>query len=473
MKNTLIRFFYFSLGPIAGALISFITVPITTYFVWPDEYGRASMFIMVQTFLTVYLYLGFDQAYTRDYHEKKDKKNLIHNAMFVPLLMSTLLSVIAILFRKELAMWLFQDESMQLPIYLLCISMFTLILERFCLLSIRMEEKAKLYSFLTFIIRVFVLVVTVLMILFGDRDFTVVVYGTLIGQMLGDCVIVLLCLPLLNVANFKIDGQMIRKMWTFGFPVFIALAIEAVFTISDRFIIGLRSTYTELGLYTAAFKIASLLKIVQMSFTSFWVPTAYRWYAEKRSIQHFQLVSDIVAGGFSFLFIGILIFKPAIMFVFTDAYQGAVSIFPFLCFVPILYTISETTTLGIVFSRKTYLNIYVSIGAIITNITLALYLVPYYGAKGAALSMGIAYFIYYVLRSVLSNREWEGIALTKQLCTVVLLFLVAFYNTFFDYYSVLVNIGVLICVGLFYFPLFYQLRNLYRNKTHGEKVDMS
>lgn len=466
MKNTLTRFFYFSLGPIAGAIISFITVPITTYFVSPDEYGRASMFIMVQTFLTVYLYLGFDQAYTRDYHENEDKKNLIQNAMLIPLLMAVLLSIIAILFRQELAMWLFQDASMQLPIYLLCASMFMLILERFCLLAIRMDERAKLYSFLTFIIRVSVLGITVLMILFGDRDFTVVVYGTLIGQMLGDCVIVLLCLPLLNVANFRIDRQMIRKMWTFGFPIFIALAIEAIFTISDRFIIGLRSTYTELGLYTAAFKIASLLKIVQMSFTSFWVPTAYRWYAEKRSMAHFQLVSDFVAGGFSFLFVGILIFKPAIMFVFTDSYQRAVSIFPFLCFVPILYTISETTTLGIVFSRKTYLNIYVSIGAIITNITLALYFVPYYGAKGAALSMGIAYFIYYVLRSVLSNREWEGIYLTKQLCTVAILFLAAFYNTFYDYYSVLVNIGFLIGIVLFYLPQFSQLWNIYRRKVY-------
>ncbi|EUJ45498.1 polysaccharide biosynthesis protein [Listeria riparia FSL S10-1204] len=56
------------------------------------------MFIMVQTFLTVYLYLGFDQAYTRDYHENEDKKNLIQNAMLIPLLMAILLSIIAILF---------------------------------------------------------------------------------------------------------------------------------------------------------------------------------------------------------------------------------------------------------------------------------------------------------------------------------------------------------------------------------------
>ncbi|MBC1937125.1 oligosaccharide flippase family protein [Listeria grandensis] len=463
MKNALNRFLYFSLGPIAGAFISFITVPITTYFVSPDEYGKASMFIMIQTFLTVYLYLGFDQAYTRDYHEYTDKKKLIQNAMFVPLLMATLLSITAILFRQDLASWIFQDESLQLPIFLLCISMFTLIFERFCLLSIRMEERAKLYSFLTFLIRVLILCVTILYILLGDRDFTVVIYGTLIGQIVGDVVIVLLCLPLLNIANFTLDKALIRKMWIFGFPIFITLAIEAVFTISDRFIIGLRSTYTELGLYTAAFKIASLLKIVQMSFTSFWTPMAYRWHAKKKSIHYFQLASDAVAGGLSLLFMMILIFKPVIMLVFTASYQGALSIFPFLCFVPILYTISETTALGIVFSRKTYLNIYVAIGAVITNIGLAWYFVPIYGARGAALSMGIAYVIYYILRSLLSNKEWEGIRMTRQLCTVGLLFSAALYNTFFDYYSVVFNVGILICIALLYITTFNTLKKLYRN----------
>ncbi|MBC1501864.1 oligosaccharide flippase family protein [Listeria weihenstephanensis] len=453
MKTSMKRFIYFSLGPLGGALISFITIPITTYFVLPEEYGKASLFILIQTLLTAYLYFGFDQAYTREYNENRDKRNLIQNAMMVPLLIAVILSCFFLLFQKDVSLFVFHDENTIFPIFLLCMSMFTLIFERFFLLSIRMEENAKRYSLLTFMIKLFILIMTLLFILVGKRDFSVIIYGALIGQIIGDLLIIFLCRYLLNYKNFVLDKPLIRKLGIFGFPIFIAFSIEAIFNTSDRFIISFFSDYTELGLYTAAFKIASLLKIVQSSFTNFWIPTAYRWQSEGRSIASFQQVADIVTAVFAILFLLVLLCKNFILVIFTPSYAGMVAIFPFLCFVPILYTISETTTLGIVFSRKTYLNIYVSIGAVVTNIGLALLFVPDLGAKGAALSVGISYFVYYLLRTMLSNRQWEGIHMTKQLITIGILFIAGFYNTFWNTNSWIVNSVLLLSIIALHIPL--------------------
>ncbi|MBC1435065.1 oligosaccharide flippase family protein [Listeria rocourtiae] len=453
MNTTIKRFFYFTLGPIAGALVSFITIPLTTYFVSPEEYGKASMFILVQTLLTAYLYLGFDQAYAREYHEQSDKRYLIQNAIFIPLLVATGLSSLFLLFRADFADFIFYDAEAVVPIILLCVSMFTLIFERFFLLSIRMKEQAALYSLLTFVIKVFILVATLAFILSGKRDFSVIIYGTLIGQIVGDLLIIAFCARLLSLKHFSLDRKLIKKLWVFGFPVFIAFSIEAIFNTSDRFIIGFFSNYAELGLYTAAFKIASLLKIMQSSFTSFWIPMAYRWQKEQKQMAYFQFVADGVTASFACVFLLILLCKNAVSLVFTTAYADMIYIFPFLCFVPILYTISETTTLGIVFSRKTYLNIYVSIGAVLTNIILAVSLVPTFGAKGAALSIGISYFIYYFLRTILSNKQWEGIRMTKQLITIGILFMAGFYNTFLVSYSWLVNSLLLLTVIILYLPL--------------------
>ena len=39
MHNVIKKFGAFSLGPMVGAIISFITVPIITHFITPDENG--------------------------------------------------------------------------------------------------------------------------------------------------------------------------------------------------------------------------------------------------------------------------------------------------------------------------------------------------------------------------------------------------------------------------------------------------
>ena len=44
MKRFLQRLFGFSLGPILGAVISLIQVPILTYFLSTTEYGKAGLF---------------------------------------------------------------------------------------------------------------------------------------------------------------------------------------------------------------------------------------------------------------------------------------------------------------------------------------------------------------------------------------------------------------------------------------------
>ena len=49
-----------------------------------------------------------------------------------------------------------------------------------------------------------------------------------------------------------------------------------------------------------------------------------------------------------------------------------------------MYTISETTCSGIEKSKRSYLNIFVALGACIVNILGNCILVPIYGGRGAA-----------------------------------------------------------------------------------------
>ena len=82
MEGLLKKLGQFSIGPIVGALIGFITVPIITYFISPEEYGKSSMFTLAISILQLFVFLGMDQAYTKRYYETVNRSKLLTNAIF-------------------------------------------------------------------------------------------------------------------------------------------------------------------------------------------------------------------------------------------------------------------------------------------------------------------------------------------------------------------------------------------------------
>ena len=95
--------------------------------------------------------------------------------------------------------------------------------------------------------------------------------------------------------------------------------------------------------------------------------------------------------------------------------------FVFLLFVPVMYTISETTCLGISFSKKTMNNLYVSILAVVLNLIGNYLLIPTYGALGAAVSTCVSYVAFFWGRTLFSRRHWFKFKLSKYLINQILL----------------------------------------------------
>src|SRR5699024_11400459 len=89
-----------------------------------------------------------------------------------------------------------------------------------------------------------------------------------------------------------------------------------------------------------------------------------------------------------------------------------------LAFPHIMYTLSETTTLGIVFSRKTHYNIFVSIMSLVVSVIINLSLTPFIGFRGAALASTAAYVVFYLARTYFSSRTGFYFGQKKQIITI-------------------------------------------------------
>ncbi|WP_244266277.1 lipopolysaccharide biosynthesis protein [Listeria rocourtiae] len=212
---------------------------------------------------------------------------------------------------------------------------------------------------------------------------------------------------LLYMNPMKTDPYLYPRLAKFGLPIAVATVIYSLFVIIDKLFLRYFCNFDELGLYTAAFKIASALLILQTTFSNFWIPTAYEWYKKQKPMRYFKLVSDSIMFLIAILFMGLLLFKGVILMVLSPEYSQAQYIFPFLCFYPLMMTVSDTTNLGIVFLKRSSLNILVSVIALGVAIGLNFLLVPTYGAIGASVATGSAYIAFFFSTDVFFHADLE------------------------------------------------------------------
>lgn len=443
------RLIGFSVGPVIGAVISLVTVPVTTYFISPSEFGKSSMFTIILGFLNVFLYLGMDQSFAREYHEKKDKLSLFFNASIVPILFSLFLLVVLVIFKKWVSSFLFGSDKYQYISFILGLLLFFSVIERFILMNLRMQEKAVEYSLFSVFVKLTVLVTLIFLLVFWKKNFLTVVYSSIFGQIIGDIYLIFRYRSFFREFSFRnLDHVLISKMLIFGFPLLISVSLNSFLNTLGTFSIRKWSTFHELGVFSAGQRIANFLNIIQLSFTSFWVPTAYRWHKQKKDIKNYQLISDMLLLILSIGFFILIFMKKYVIIILSSDYNEAMYIIGFLVLVPILYTLSETTTLGIVFSKKSYLNIAVSVLSVVPCFILNYLLVPKFGNRGASIAVSVAYLFFFVSRSYFSKKTGFSFSLSKQIIVIVLMFITAFANMYSYAYLVYVNVLLFVLVSL-------------------------
>lgn len=433
MKHFLKRLLGFSIGPVIGAIISLIQMPLFASLMPPEAVGDASTFQQLLVNIPNFIYLGLDQSYSREYHLVKDKRNLMQQATLIPMMLGMALFGIFILFASQISQWLFKDAAYYYLVWYAGIWLLSTIVERFILMTIRMEEKAIEYSIYNLMLKIGTFLVSLALIFMGMKDFTLIVYGLIFGQLLGDLVLFINYRHLLDIRNFNLETRMVKQMLIFGLPLMISSSVTSALNVMDISFLTSYSTKFDRGIYTHAGKLGAMFGIIKTAFSSFWVPTAFRWYKEDKSMKHYQFISEGLLLGLTVVFFLLVLLKEPITWVISfgkQDYMEAQYIIALLCFPHIMYTLSETTTLGIAFSRKTYYNILVSLVSVLPSIILNYLLTPVYGYRGASFASAIAYIVFYLARTYFSKQTGFYFPQKRQILSILLMFSVALLNSF-------------------------------------------
>lgn len=403
-KALLPHFARFAGAPLVGAIISFVTVPIVTRLVSPEEFGKAALFSVVQTVFGLVSLLGLDQSFVRYFNDTADRKALFWQAAALPLLCSLPLLAIVQAFGDKVAIWMFGRAE---PLILLSFWLFfpSQIAGRFSLLAIRMEMRGSLYSALVIIGQLLNFVFLLLFILAGERSFKTIVWSTIVSNVLSSGLAVWFTREYW-MSPPRFAREPVLRLVSYGFPLVPAALIAWAMASFDR--IGLREwgDLVQVGVYSASYKLIAVLGIFQSAFTIAWTPLAFKWKDLADAPFRFRYVGELASSIMSIAFVILVVFRHLIALLLGPDYSNAEVVFIYLLFLPVLNTIGEVTGLGIAFANKSSYNIWLFGLAFAANAFGNVLLIPSLGARGAAIATATSYIGYFALRTLVSRRLW-------------------------------------------------------------------
>lgn len=447
-KVLLKKFLSFSIGNWITMVIAIITTPIITRLFDPAVFGMYSMYILVINIILIISILGSDQSYMRYFNTVENKAALLFKCLKISFISFFIVGILAFIFRTQLSIFIISEDDNML-FYLIIAGLLINLINRFMLTVIRMKQNAKLYS----IVNVFTKVTEVSLIITFFFNVGETVYSLIYASLISNLVIMVFLI--FNnrklIQNIKSKSNIkTREILNYGVPFTFSLIVFWLFESIDKISLRQFSSLEELGLYAAAMKLVGIVVIIQTSFQTFWTPVALEKFEIKNGEKFFSNINLIV--GFVMLVMGIVIIlgSDIVKILLGGNYSSASDILPFLLLAPIMYTVSETTVMGINFFKKTGWHIVIAVIACISNIIGNLLLVPSLGAKGAAMSTGISYIVFFAMRTNVSSRFFKvDYQIKKYYLGTLILVLYALYATLYNASLLHFLIGIVSLLLLF------------------------
>lgn len=449
-QNFLKHFAIIGGGTFISMILGFFTTPLITRLVDPIEYGQFSIFTLYSNLAVMVLYLGLDQSLVRYFYEiEKEtyRRALLFKCVRIPVIISTIVIVVAVL-TQQFDLWHF--ELGKSIFILLCIYTLIQIIYRFALLIVRLQYKTKLYSLLGIIQKVTYIILLLPTICFFKINNE---YGLIIATIIAAFVCMIISIiserRMWNFKNIKVEYCKVSNfdLLQYAYPYVLSMGVTTLFQTIDKISLNIYGSYLDVGIYASTMTLINIFSIVQNSFNTLWAPMSMEYFIKNKDDKTFyQRGNQAITVVMFFIGISLILCKDIFAILLGEKYRQAAYILPFLIFNPVMYTISETTVSGLVFMKKSKLQVLVAVIACSVNIAGNIMLVPRLGCQGAAISTGLSYIVFFTMRTILSNRYfYVDFHLRKFYLLTLIVVIYAFYNTF-NKFNIVSIFGYIVCL---------------------------
>jgi O-antigen/teichoic acid export membrane protein len=412
----------FAMGPALTALIGLLSVPLMAWIYSPEDVARFGLFQLAINSVLLIATLGLDQAFVREYNEAGDRYQLLKNCLVPCLAIVSLLAVALLACIQPFTEELYSSTDIRLGL-LTVGTTFLLCVHRFSGLLIRMSGRGLLYSTADLATKL-----TQLGMMLAAAQIQTLRHAAflMLAYMLSFAVgIAILAFPERSTWRqamaARVDPHALKHLLAFGAPLVASGLAYWALTAAGSLAIKWVSTLGELAKYSVALSISNAALLLQAVFVLIWTPVVYRWIADGTQLHMLDTVARRLMGFVCLIFSLAGLACGFVNQLLPDHYSQLGQLLPGCLVLPLLYTVSEVTGVGIAATRRTSLSVVVSLSALSVCILINLLLTPQFGAAGATAASAGAGLAFFVTRSELSARIWRSLPRCKlYLCAALL-----------------------------------------------------
>lgn len=428
-KDFLANIVGFSMASWISAALNFFVLPISTRTFAPDELAKVNLFYSVVIVLMNFVCFGLDQGYVRFFSERETedkRKGLLSVCMGGSMLIMLLIVAVCIPLGKTISLWITGNEDYTFIVWALAICLLNQLVFRYLCLYFRMKDTAIPYTIYTILSSAIIKISYLLAATMnptGEMAITVMAAISFLFTLIA-------VMALRNKVTLKVNikQELNKELLLYCLPLIPVTFVVQINSYIPQYAIRFFGNFAELGVFTTAVTLSSILTIIQSGITTVWSPFVFANHEKKQlEIGMLQKIISLLVIGCG---IGLIVFKDLIVLILGKEYGNAVRYLPFLVISPIFTTLGETTGVGTLLKKKGYINLVVSLIAIVVNVVLATLFTFVLGTIGAALSSAITALILFVLKTVYGQKNYKSVSSYTTLAGyVALLLIVAVMNT--------------------------------------------
>lgn len=410
LNNLLKNSGVYALSSVVNPLISLALAPFLTHNLSTTDYGMLTLLNTVISLAAGITQLGlssaFFRAYSYDYTDSKDKRDVIATATMLLFITSLLFTVTATTTAPLLASLLFGRSSLSTLIIIASSILFVQNLTVTSFAWLRAESRALFYSLLSISNLLVTLITTIVLIGILHWGIT----GALVATGSGYLSVVICTIPLIVCrTGIRMRIDIARNMLGFGIPLLPSFLAYWVLQVSDRYLLSHFSSFTETARYAVAYNLGSALGTVVITpFTLAWPATMFALARRKNASRLFKLVFHWFSLLLLWAAFGLSLFATLLLYwLFPLVYHSAASIIPVISLSGVFYGIYYVFAIGVNIKRKTWIVSIFTLAAATVNFLSNLLLIPLYGAMGAALSTLIAFMVLALITYTVNQKIYR------------------------------------------------------------------
>src|SRR5258707_9750293 len=283
----------YGLGGLVSRILATLLLPLYTHYLPPGSYGRVELVTAATAVLAIALQMGISSAFFRFYFDAKEpaeKLTVIRTSFWFTMGMSTVGLVLGVVFASPIGHWIGLGHDPTL-VRAGAVGLWAQTNYQQLTALFRVEERSTQYA----IASVANVLITVAAMVLFVAVFHWGAVGLVVGNFTGTLIVYAVLVAYRNEQlGREFDTGLLRKMQQFGMPLVpSALALWTINFVDREFVVWFKDA-AEVGVYSAAVKIASVIALALVAFRTAWPAFAYSIEDDREAKRTYSFVLTYV-----------------------------------------------------------------------------------------------------------------------------------------------------------------------------------